>query len=217
MKVLPSLVAASSLVAGCGAFVDVGGGGPRRAARPLAPSVPEASSSALHANTWNNGGAYGKGEFTMYKSFEDWMKPFPAEDREEYPELFVLPEGVYERRLARPAPLGIVFEEREVGGGGVFVKELFEDGNAKRLGVEEGDELVGVTAIKVVGAKWERRLLPCSDWSFDMVLGAIGSNEPKWNCEDVVLMFKRPGEADDEKVAEFMSFFEPPLDSMWRK
>ena len=36
--------------------------------------------------------------------------PFPAEDRETYPEMFALPKGV--REVSLPKPLGIAFEER---------------------------------------------------------------------------------------------------------
>ena len=35
------------------------------------------------------------------------MSPFPAEDRETYPEMFALPKGV-----SLPKPLGIAFEEK---------------------------------------------------------------------------------------------------------
>ena len=76
------------------------------------------------------------------------MKPFPAEDRELYPEMFRIPDGVYEVRMAKP--LGIVFEELEAGGGGVYVTDLVEGGNAESQGiVKPGDKLIGVTAIKV--------------------------------------------------------------------
>ena len=47
------------------------------------------------------------------------MKPFPAEDRELYPDMFRIPDGIFEVRMAKP--LGIVFEEMEAGGGGVYV------------------------------------------------------------------------------------------------
>ena len=76
------------------------------------------------------------------------MKPFPAEDRELYPEMFRIPDGVYEVRMAKP--LGIVFEELKAGGGGVYVTDLVEGGNAESQGiVKPGDKLIGVTAIKV--------------------------------------------------------------------
>ena len=164
---------------------------------------------------WNNGNGFGKGQFTFYRSQQDWMKPFPDEDREIYPELFTLPKGVYE--ISSVKPLGIVFEEIEPGKG-VYVSDLVEGGNADIQGViQKGDILVGVTAIKVVGAKWERRMIPARDLSFDTVVGAIGSNEMKWGCEDVVLQFERPGEVEDEQaVKDHLAFYNPPGDSAWR-
>ena len=44
---------------------------------------------------WNAGLSYGKGEFKFYKSLEEWMKPFPEEDREaeEVPEEVWKPLG----------------------------------------------------------------------------------------------------------------------------
>lgn len=82
--------------------------------------------------------------------------------------------------------------------------------------IQRNDVLIGVTAIKVVGAKWERRLLPAKDLSFDTIIDAIGSNELKWGCEDVVLQFMRPNECDEERLSEHLAFFNPPGDSAWR-
>lgn len=114
-------------------------------------------------------------------------------------------------------PLGIIFEEIEAGKG-VFVQELVEGGLAERQGrVQPGDVLVGVTAVKIVGAKWERRLIPARTFDFDTVVGAIGSNEAKWGCNDVILMFERPGEADSAAVDTFLEFFEPPFDNPWKQ
>lgn len=59
-------------------------------------------------------------------------------------------------------------------------------------------------------AKWERRMIPARKFNFDTAVGAIGSNERKWNCDDVALMFERPSEADRDTVDAFMEFFEPP-------
>lgn len=59
------------------------------------------------------------------------MSPFPPEDRELYPEIFELPNGVYEVSMQKP--LGIVFEELEIGRG-VYVQDLVEGGNAERGG-----------------------------------------------------------------------------------
>ena len=106
------------------------------------------------------------------------MAPFPDEDRELYPEMFRLPDGVFETAL--PKPLGIAFEELAPGCG-VVVTELVDGGNAARQGdISPGDVLIGVTAVKVIGAKWERRLIPVRTLDFDTIMGAIGSNEAKW-------------------------------------
>lgn len=127
--------------------------------------------------------------------------------------MFSLPKGVYEVKLGKP--LGIVFKEIEVGKG-VFVQDLVEGGSADRQGIiKPGDILTGITAIKVSGAKWERRLLPAKNFDFDTTVGAIGSNEQKWGCSDVILQVKRPFEANDEEVDAFMEFFEPPRDNPW--
>jgi len=173
-------------------------------------------SAVSTSGMWNSGLSFGKGTFRFYKSFKDWMAPFPQEDRNAYPELFNLPLGVYEVSLRRP--LGIIFEEIELGRG-VYVKELVEGGNADLQGqIQEEDILIGVTAVKVVGAKWERRLIPAKDLSFDVVVGAIGSNEEKWGCTDTVLMFARTSvkDYDPAKVDSFIQFFNPPGDSPWR-
>ena len=160
---------------------------------------------------WGRGLNFGKGDFTFYRNFDSFMKPFTQEDRDAFPEVFNLPKGVYEVSLTKP--LGIIFEEIEAGKG-VFVQDLVEDGLAARQGkIQQGDVLVGVTAVKIVGAKWERRLIPARTFDFDTAVGAIGSNEPKWGCNDVILMFERPGEADSKAVDDFLEFFEPPFDS----
>jgi len=105
--------------------------------------------------TWNAGNNFGKGTFRFYTGFDKWMEPFPDEDKAKFPEMFSFPKGVYEVKMK--TPLGIVFEEIEVGRG-VYVQDLVEGGKAERMGIiQPGDVLVGVTAIKVVGAKWERR------------------------------------------------------------
>lgn len=164
---------------------------------------------------WNAGLNFGKGPFRFYRGFDDWMSPFPEEDRKAYPEVFNLPAGVYEVALNKP--LGIVFEEIEIGKG-VVVTDLVEGGNAERQGiVQKGDILVAITAIKVVGAKWERRLIPARNFDFDTVVGAISSNDPKWGCNNVILLFERPGEADKAKTDAFLAFFEPPFDNPWKQ
>jgi hypothetical protein len=179
---------------------------------PTRKTKPKTSTTACYALTvpgmWGSGLNFGKGNFAFYKTFDAFMKPFTPEDREEFPEVFNLPKGVYEVSLTKP--LGIVFEEIDAGKG-IVVKDLVEDGLAARQGmIQPGDVLVGITAVKIVGAKWERRLIPSRKFDFDTVVGAIGSNEPKWGCSDVVLMFERPGEADPSTVDAFMDFFEPP-------
>ena len=164
---------------------------------------------------WNAGLSFGKGQFKFYKSFHEWMSVFPEEDRLSYPETFQLPKGVYEVSLKKP--LGIVFEEFE-NQPGVFVKELVEGGNAEQEGtIQTGDVLIGITAVKVVGAKYERRLIPARKFDFDTMVGAIGSNEERFACNDVVLMFERPSEADSKLVDDFMAFFEPPFDNPWKQ
>lgn len=164
---------------------------------------------------WQGGNSFGKGDFKFYKNFDSWMSPFTDEDRAAYPEIFTIPKGVYEVGMTKP--LGIVFEEIEAGKG-VYVQELAEGGLAERMGkIQPGDVLVGITAIKVVGAKWERRLIPARNFDFDTVVGAIGSNDQKWGCQDVILMFERPSEADSAATDTFLEFFEPPFDNPWKQ
>ena len=57
-------------------------------------------------------------------------------------------------------------------------------------------------------------MIPARKFDFDTTVGAIGSNEPKWTCNDVVLMFERPGECDRAEVDKFMDFFEPPFGTL---
>ena len=190
-------------VATSSAFVvNQPGGAPRLDIACNALSVP---------GMWGAGLNFGKGDFSFYRSFDSFMKPFADEDRDAFPEIFNIPKGVYEVSLTKP--LGIVFEEIEAGKG-VFVQDLVEGGLAERQGkIKQGDVLVGVTAVKIVGAKWERRLIPARNFDFDTTVGAISSNEPKWSCNDVILMFERPGEADPEATDKFFDFFEPPFDN----
>ena len=142
------------------------------------------------------------------------MQPFPDEDREAYPEMFRLPNGVREVRLQRP--LGIAFEETEPGRG-VLVDYLVEGGNGEASGeIEPGDVLILVTAIKVFGPRWERKILPAIDMPFDVVMAAIASNEPRYQAKDVVMQFMRPSEADEKEVRQFIEFFEVPYDHVFR-
>lgn len=167
------------------------------------------------SSLWNRGLSFGKGHFKFYDGFDKWMSVFPDQDRKAYPEVFQYPQGVYEVKLNKP--LGIVFEEIATGKG-VYVQDLVPGGNAAMDGsVQPGDVLVGITAVKVVGAKYERRLIPARKFDFDTVVGAISSNIPRFGCDDVILAFERPLEADSAEVDKFMEFFEPPFDNPWKQ
>ena len=161
---------------------------------------------------WNRGLSFGKGDFKFYRSFDDFMSPFPDDDRAAFPEIFNLPAGVTEVRL--PKPLGIVFEEIDAGRG-LVVQELVPGGNAAQSGadIQPGDVLVGMTAVKIVGAKFERRMIPARNFDFDTMVGAVMSNDPKWGCSDVVLLLERPDDANKAKTDEFLAFLEPPFDN----
>lgn len=164
---------------------------------------------------WNRGLNFGKGDFKFYSGFDSWMKVFPEEDRNAYPEVFSLPKGLYEVELGKP--MGIVFEEIDIGRG-LYVKELAEGGKAAAEGtVKVGDVLVGITAVKVVGAKYERRMIPCRGFDFDTMVGAVQSNDTRYGCNSVLLMLQRPEEGDDKVVDEFLTFFEPPFDNPWKQ
>eukprot|EP00316_Scyphosphaera_apsteinii_P025294 CAMPEP_0119299350 /NCGR_PEP_ID=MMETSP1333-20130426/1424_1 /TAXON_ID=418940 /ORGANISM="Scyphosphaera apsteinii, Strain RCC1455" /LENGTH=147 /DNA_ID=CAMNT_0007300743 /DNA_START=160 /DNA_END=603 /DNA_ORIENTATION=- len=103
-----------------------------------------------------------------------------------------LPADVYEIAISRP--LGIGFEEvSDSIPRGVKVVSLVPDGAAERSGkLAVGDELVGVTGVIFQGAKFERQMIDCTRWDFDTVVDAIGSNEARFGCEDVILQFRRP-------------------------
>jgi len=164
-----------------------------------------------HSKGWDG---FGKGPFKYYNSFEEFMKPFPDEDRDQYPEMFVLPKGVYEVALKKP--LGIAFEEVEPGRG-VLVTELVEGGSAVEDGtIQPGDILIAVTAVKVFGPRWERKLVPAKNLDFDTVIAAIGSNIPRWKAYDVVMQFERPSVADPAEVKSFLEFFEIPYDHVFK-
>jgi hypothetical protein len=173
------------------------------------------SGSVDTAFMWNRGLNFGKGQFKFYDGFDKWMSVFPEEDRLAYPEVFSYPPGVYEVKLNKP--LGIVFEEIEQSSG-VYVKSLVDGGNAAKNGIIQlGDVLIGITAVKVVGAKYERRLIPARKFDFDTMVGAIASNDARFGCDDVILAFERPGVAVSEDVDTFMAFFEPPFDNPWKQ
>ena len=163
-----------------------------------------------HTQGWDG---FGKGDFARYNGFDEFMAPFPAEDRETYPEMFVLPDGCYEVAIERP--LGISFEEVEPGRG-VVVDFLVEGGNAATQGIiQPGDVLMATTACKEFGPRHERKLLPALDLDFDTIMAAIGSNVPRYQCRDVILQLHRPT-ADAAKVREFLAFFEIPYDHVFR-
>lgn len=73
-----------------------------------------------------------------------------------------------------------------------------------------------MTAVKVFGPRWERKLLPAIDMPFDVVMNAIASNEARYQAKDVVMMFMRPSEADEAAAREFINFFEVPYDHVFR-
>mmetsp|Transcript_36735 Transcript_36735/g.112404 ORF Transcript_36735/g.112404 Transcript_36735/m.112404 type:complete len:253 (-) Transcript_36735:59-817(-) len=104
----------------------------------------------------------------------------------------VIDDGVTEVALKKPC--GIVFEELDPNfPRGVKVLELVEGGNAEASGkIAPEDLLVAVTAVRFVGAKFERNLYDATKMGFDNVVEAIGSNEEKWQCQDVILQFRRP-------------------------
>ena len=102
-----------------------------------------------------------------------------------------LPQDVYEVALGRP--LGIMFEENDFPKKGVKVIGVVDDSNAAQSGrIAEGDQLVGVTGIRVQGAKFERQMCDATKMDYDTVVDAVGSNSEKFNCEDVILRFRRP-------------------------
>jgi hypothetical protein len=139
-----------------------------------------------------------KGNFKFYNGFREFMSVFPQDDQQAYPEIFNFPSGLYECRLN--VPMGIVFEEIDIGRG-LFVKEIISGGNADRDGtIRVGDVLVGITAVKVVGAKYERRLIPARKFDFDTMVGAVQSNDARYMCQDVILVMERPTEADSDKT-----------------
>lgn len=164
-----------------------------------------------HSQGWDG---FGKGPFKFYEEFDKFMSAFPEEDREAYPEMFELPKGCYE--VTVPKPMGIAFEEVEPGRG-VLVDYLVEDGNAASQGIiKPGDVLIACTACKEFGPRHERKLLPCIDMNFDIIMQAIGSNVPRYKCNNVVCMFMRPADADDKAVREFLKFFDIPYDHVFR-
>ena len=129
---------------------------------------------------------------SLYEGFDKWAAEYPQEDRDTYPELFKLPDNCYEVILEKP--LGIAFEEG--GDGGVVVDYLVEDGNAAKDGtIQPGDVLLATTGCMGRDGTFERKIIPSRYESFDTIMGAIGSNAPKFHKQrrnDVILQFARP-------------------------
>jgi hypothetical protein len=106
--------------------------------------------------------------------------------------------GDYTVRLSKP--LGIKFEEAEKGKpSGVRVAELIPGGNADLNGrVCVGDELVATSAVifkdRLFGSggftNWERQMVACIKMDFDSIMTAIGSNDGRYGCVDVVLKLR---------------------------
>ena len=124
---------------------------------------------------------------SFYSGFDAWAAEYPQEDRDAYPELFKLPKNCYEVILEKP--LGIAFEEGEDGG--VVVDYLVDGSNAAKDGtIQSGDVLLATTAAMAMGPKFERKLIPSRYLDFDTIMGAIGSNAPKYHkkrLNDVIL------------------------------
>lgn len=135
---------------------------------------------------------FGSGFGSYYSGWADFIAEYPAEDREAYPALFRLPDRCYEVVLDKP--LGISFIEN--GDAGVQVEYLVEGGNAEACGeIEPGDVLLATTACMGRDGKFERKVIPSRYLDFDTIMGAIASNEPKFNKQrrnDVILQFAKP-------------------------
>lgn len=95
--------------------------------------------------------------------------------------------GEYTVRL--PKPLGIVFEEVEVGKpAGVRVARVVEGSNADLNGrVCVGDELVSTSAVVFTDkfnsgsfSNWERQMVTCTKMEFDGIMAAIRSNDGRY-------------------------------------
>jgi hypothetical protein len=49
------------------------------------------------------------------------------------------------------------------------------------------------------------------------MVGAVGSNDPRFGGNNVILVFERPGDSESREVDIFMRFFEPPFDNPWKQ
>lgn len=169
---------------------------------------------------------FGKGFGSYYSGWSDWVSEYPQADRDAYPALFELPSNCYEICLMKP--LGIAFEETG-DKGGVVVDYLVEGGNADKSGViKPGDVLLATTACMGRDGKFERKLIPSRYESFETIMGAIGSNEPKFNKarkNDVILQFARPSAPYDNDgdpydggtrgINDYLDSLKFPSDSPW--
>merc|ERR1719231_1833974 len=168
---------------------------------------------------------FGKGFGSYYSGWEDWIKEYPAKDREAYPALFRLPDNCYEIELDKP--LGIAFIENDDGG--VKVDYLVEGGNAEASGViKPGEVLLATTACMGRDGTFERKVIPSRYEDFDTIMGAIGSNAPKFHKlrrNDVILQFARPSAPYENEgdpynggsrgIKDYLESIKFPSDSPW--
>ena len=168
---------------------------------------------------------FGKGFGHYYSGWDDWIKEYPAEDREQYPALFSLPDDCYEVCINKP--LGIAFIENNDGG--VEVEYLVEGGNAEASGmIKPGDVLLATTAAMGRDGKFERKVIPSRYLDFDTIMEAIGSNAPKFHKQrknDVILQFARPSAPYENEgdpynggkrgIKDYLESIKFPSDSPW--
>ena len=168
---------------------------------------------------------FGSGFGHYYSGWDDWVKEYPAADREAYPALFSLPKDCYEITLNKP--LGIAFIENDDGG--VKVDYLVEGGNADASGViQPGDVLLATTACMGRDGKFERKIVPSRYLDFDTIMNAIGSNAPKFHKQrknDVILQFARPTaplendgdpyDGGERGIKGYLESIKFPSDSPW--
>ena len=182
----------------------------------LAPITPRAGPIKME---------FGTGFGHYYSGWDDWVKEYPAADREAYPALFSLPDDCYE--ICLDQPLGIAFIENEAGG--VQVDYLVEGGNAdKSKQIKPGDVLLATTAAMGRDGKFERKVIPSRYLDFDTIMDAIGSNAPKFHKKrknDVILQFARPTAPMDNDgdpydggkrgIKDYLESIKFPSDSPW--
>ena len=94
--------------------------------------------------------------------------------------------------------------------------------------IKPGDVLLATTACMGRDGTFERKMIPSRYLDFDTIMGAIGSNEPRFNkkrTNDVILQFARPGalyENDGDPysggkrgVTDYLDSLKFPSDSPW--